>query len=104
MNALTKATVPVLNRNWPTINVRTPQEAFCMMATVSQRKADRLPHEARLNLLSRPRGPKELPAIAFIRNSHGIADWKLFVAESSREWGNREGGLGKTRSPQRKCV
>jgi len=33
MNILTKATVLVLNRNWQAINVRTPQEAFCMMAT-----------------------------------------------------------------------
>jgi hypothetical protein len=32
MTALTKATVLVLNRNWQAINVRTPQEAFCMMA------------------------------------------------------------------------
>jgi 5-methylcytosine-specific restriction endonuclease McrA len=32
-NILTKATVLVLNRNWQAINVRTPQEAFCMMAT-----------------------------------------------------------------------
>src|SRR5213592_3070419 len=30
---LTKATVLVLNRNWQAINVRTPQEAFCMMAS-----------------------------------------------------------------------
>jgi hypothetical protein len=28
-----KATVLVLNRNWQAINARTPQEAFCMMAT-----------------------------------------------------------------------
>jgi len=33
MNILTKATVLVLNRNWQAINGRTPQEAFCMMAT-----------------------------------------------------------------------
>lgn len=33
MNILKKATVLVLNRNWQAINVRTPQEAFCMMAT-----------------------------------------------------------------------
>src|SRR5438105_14750258 len=33
MIILTKATVLVLNRNWQAINVRTPQEAFCMMAT-----------------------------------------------------------------------
>jgi 5-methylcytosine-specific restriction endonuclease McrA len=32
-NILTKATVLVLNRNWQAITVRTPQEAFCMMAT-----------------------------------------------------------------------
>src|SRR5687768_14137856 len=30
---LNKATVLVLNRNWQAINVRTPQEAFCQMAT-----------------------------------------------------------------------
>src|SRR5262245_29008046 len=32
-NILNKAVVLVLNRNWQAINVRTPQEAFCMMAT-----------------------------------------------------------------------
>lgn len=47
---------------------------------VNQRKADRLPHEAGLKLLSKPRAPKELPAMAFIRNSHEIVDWKLFVS------------------------
>ena len=193
MNILTKATVLVLNRNWQAINVRTPQEAFCMMATnvatgleiegedhirpvtwekwitlpireqdeavhtvrgqirvptvivavnyakvlkkrpklcarairerddnrcqytgrvlrpdegsldhvvprsrggkdawenlvwsakdVNQRKADRLPHEAGLKLLSTPRAPREQLAMAFIRNSHDVADWKLFVKE-----------------------
>jgi 5-methylcytosine-specific restriction endonuclease McrA len=30
---LNKTTVLVLNRNWQAINIRTPQEAFCMMAT-----------------------------------------------------------------------
>jgi len=33
MNILNKAIVLVLNRNWQAINVRTPQEAFRMMAT-----------------------------------------------------------------------
>jgi len=32
-NILNKTIVLVLNRNWQAINVRTPQEAFCMMAT-----------------------------------------------------------------------
>src|ERR1051326_2105884 len=190
-NILTKATVLVLNRNWQAINIRTPQEAFCMMATnvatgleiesedhirpvsweewitlpireqdeavhtvrgqirvptvivavnyakvpkkrpklcartirerdgnrcqhtgrvlrpdegsldhvlprsrggkdtwenlvwsgkdVNSRKGDRLPHEAGLKLLSTPRAPNEMPAMAFIRNSHAVADWELFV-------------------------
>jgi 5-methylcytosine-specific restriction endonuclease McrA len=208
MNILTKATVLVLNRNWQAINVRTPQEAFCMMATnvatgldiefpqvneseeaslvtrhsplltprtweewitlpireqdeavhtvrgqirvptvivavnyakvpkkrpklcartirerdgnrcqytgrmlrpdegsldhvvprsrggkdawenlvwsakeVNQKKADRLPHEAGLKLLSVPRAPKERPVSAMIRNAHEIPEWKLFVQE-----------------------
>jgi 5-methylcytosine-specific restriction endonuclease McrA len=196
MNILTKATVLVLNRNWQAINVRTPQEAFCMMATnvatgleiergdgaraealrpvtweewitlpireqdesvhtvrgqirvptvivavnyakvpkkrpklcartirerdgnrcqytgrmlhpdegsldhvvprsrggkdawenlvwsakeVNHRKADRLPHEAGLKLLSVPRAPKELPVSALIRNTAEVEDWKLFL-------------------------
>jgi hypothetical protein len=34
MNAmLNKSMALVLNRNWQAVNVRTPQEAFCMMAT-----------------------------------------------------------------------
>ena len=188
---LTKAIVLVLNRNWQAINVRTPQEAFCMMATnvatgleiegedfirpvawdewitlpirpqdnavhtvrgeirvptvivavnfarvpkkrpklcaktirerdgnrcqytgkvlkpdegsldhvlprsrggrdtwenlvwssrdVNTRKGNRLPHEAGLKLLSVPRAPKEMPAMAFIRNAHEVAEWKLFI-------------------------
>ena len=32
-NVLNKAIVLVLNRNWQAINVRTPAEAFCQMAT-----------------------------------------------------------------------
>jgi len=30
---LSRSMVLVLNRNWQAVNVRTPQEAFCMMAT-----------------------------------------------------------------------
>jgi len=194
-NILTKATVLVLNRNWQAINVRTPQEAFCMMATnvataleiegenhirpvvwdewitlpvregdhavqtvrgairvptvivalnfakvpkkrpklsarnirerdgnrcqytgrllhpdegsldhvvprsrggadtwenlvwsakdVNQRKADRLPHEAGLKLLTVPCAPKELPVTALLRNTHGLAEWKLFLRDKA---------------------
>jgi 5-methylcytosine-specific restriction endonuclease McrA len=48
---------------------------------VNTRKADRLPHEAGLKLLSVPRAPKELPVTATIRNAHGIPEWKLFMQE-----------------------
>jgi len=48
---------------------------------VNARKANRLPHEAGLRLLKQPRAPKELPASAFIRNAHNVADWHLFVKE-----------------------
>ena len=46
---------------------------------VNQRKADRLPHEAGLKLISVPRAPKEMPASALIRNTAGVEDWKLFL-------------------------
>jgi 5-methylcytosine-specific restriction endonuclease McrA len=46
---------------------------------VNQRKADRLPHEAGLKLLSVPRAPKELPISALIRNPGENGDWKLFL-------------------------
>jgi 5-methylcytosine-specific restriction endonuclease McrA len=49
---------------------------------VNQRKADRLPHEAGLKLLSVPRAPKELPVSALIRNTSEVADWKLFLKEN----------------------
>src|SRR5678810_840057 len=46
---------------------------------VNQKKADRLPHEAGLKLLSVPRAPKELPVSALIRNAHDVAAWQLFL-------------------------
>ena len=49
--------------------------------SVNQRKADRLPHEAGLKLLSVPRAPKELPVSMMIRNAHGVAEWRLFLNE-----------------------
>jgi 5-methylcytosine-specific restriction endonuclease McrA len=49
--------------------------------TVNARKANRLPHEAGLQLLRPPRAPKELPMSALIRNIHGVAEWKLFLHE-----------------------
>ena len=48
---------------------------------VNQRKADRLPHEAGLRLLSVLRAPKDLPVTAHLRNAYGIVEWKLFLNE-----------------------
>src|SRR5580658_10296357 len=49
---------------------------------VNQRKADRLPHEAGLRLLTVPRAPKELPVTALLRNAYGVAEWKLFLNQA----------------------
>jgi 5-methylcytosine-specific restriction endonuclease McrA len=49
--------------------------------SVNTKKADRLPHEAGLKLLSVPRAPKELPVTALLRNAHSVAEWKLFLKE-----------------------
>jgi 5-methylcytosine-specific restriction endonuclease McrA len=49
--------------------------------TVNSRKGNRLPHEAGLKLLKVPHAPKELPVSALIRNAHGVAEWKLFLAD-----------------------
>jgi len=48
---------------------------------VNQRKADRLPHEAGLKLLTAPRAPKELPVTVLLRNTHGLAEWSLFLKD-----------------------
>ena len=46
---------------------------------VNTRKGNRLPHEAGLKLLKAPRAPKELPVTQLLRNSHGVAEWELFL-------------------------
>ena len=63
MNILTKATVLVLNRNWQAINVRTPQEAFCMMATnvatgLEIEGEDHIPPQKSKSKSERPRNAK----------------------------------------------
>ena len=47
---------------------------------INSRKGNRLPDEAGLTLLRSPAAPRELPATAFIRNSHGIPEWDLFLS------------------------
>ena len=48
---------------------------------VNTRKGNRLPHEAGLKLLATPRAPKELPVTVHLRNTHDIAEWRLFLKE-----------------------
>ena len=48
---------------------------------VNSKKGNRLPHEAGLKLLTVPRAPKELPVTVLIRNTHGVAEWRLFLDE-----------------------
>ena len=54
----------------------------CVWASreINSRKGNRLPREAGLRLLSRPRPPRELPVTLTIRNVHGVRDWELFLA------------------------
>jgi 5-methylcytosine-specific restriction endonuclease McrA len=48
---------------------------------VNTRKGNRLPDEAGLTLLKTPRAPKASPVTAFIRNSHGVPEWRFFLSE-----------------------
>src|SRR4029077_15297167 len=51
---------------------------------VNSRKGNRLPHEAGLKLLGVPRAPKELPVTALIRNTHDLAEWRLFLNDNAQ--------------------
>ena len=48
---------------------------------VNGRKADRTPEEAGLRLLAVPVAPRAVPSTRCIRNPHGVAEWRPFVAE-----------------------
>lgn len=51
---------------------------------VNQRKADRTPHEAGLVLRSKPNRPAEMPATWFIRNTHEIPEWEVFLPKKQQ--------------------
>ncbi len=57
----------------------------CVLADrrVNRRKGAKTPDEAGLRLLRRPVAPRPLPAIALLRNLHGIPDWNLFLPSGS---------------------
>jgi 5-methylcytosine-specific restriction endonuclease McrA len=53
----------------------------CVWASkeVNAEKANRLPDEAGLRLLTIPKTPPTVPATLLIRNHYGIRDWKHFL-------------------------
>lgn len=53
----------------------------CVLADkrINSRKADRTPDEVGLKLVRKPAPPREMPATYYIRNTHGVADWEMFL-------------------------
>ena len=81
---LNKSTVLVLNRHWQAIHVKTPAEAFCMMATDAATALDmqdddfmppvrwddwlKLPVRERDHAVNTPRGPVRVPTVIVAAN------------------------------------
>lgn len=59
----------------------------CVLADkrVNSRKGDKTPREAGLKLRREPRAPREVPVTAMLRNSHGIADWEVFLTVKEKK-------------------
>lgn len=57
----------------------------CVWASklVNTHKADRTPREANLKLMRPPRKPSEVPVTYALSNTHGIADWRLFLPDQA---------------------
>jgi 5-methylcytosine-specific restriction endonuclease McrA len=53
----------------------------CVLADkrINSRKGSRLPEEVGLKLLKSPATPREMPSSYFIRNTHGVRDWEMFL-------------------------
>jgi len=47
---------------------------------INSKKGNKLPEEVGLRLRKQPQAPKEMPITAYIRNTHGIRDWELFLS------------------------
>ena len=81
---LNKSTVLVLNRHWQAIHVKTPAEAFCMIATGAATALDvqaddyitpvrwddwlKLPVHEHDNAVNTPRGPVRVPTVIVAAN------------------------------------
>lgn len=53
----------------------------CVLADkqINSRKADRTPDEVGLKLRRKPAMPKAMPSTFYIRNTHGVPDWDMFL-------------------------
>jgi len=53
----------------------------CVLADkkVNARKGSRMPDEIGLKLLKSPAPPRDLPSSYFIRNTHNVRDWEMFL-------------------------
>ncbi len=53
----------------------------CVLADkrINSRKADRTPDEVGLKLKRKPAAPRDMPSTYFIRNTHGVRDWEMFL-------------------------
>jgi 5-methylcytosine-specific restriction endonuclease McrA len=53
----------------------------CVLADkrINHRKGNRTPDEAGLKLVRPPQVPREMPATAFIRNTHAVPEWDMFL-------------------------
>jgi len=103
---LNKATVLVLNRNWQAINVRTPAEAFCQLATEVVTGLDidehsmnpvkwadwlRLPIRSRDHSVTTPRGPVRVPTVIVLARFNKVPKRRPNL--SARSIWNRDGGV-----------
>jgi 5-methylcytosine-specific restriction endonuclease McrA len=114
---LNKSIVLVLNRNWQAINIRTPQEAFCMMATKVATGLDiegenqirpitweqwiTLPIRASDNLVRTTRGPIRVPTVIVAVNFAKVPKKrpKLSAKNIRERDGNRCQYTGKLLQP-----
>ena len=46
---------------------------------INSRKGSRTPEELGLKLAKMPAAPREMPSSYFIRNTHGVRDWEMFL-------------------------
>lgn len=103
---LNKATVLVLNRNWQAINVRTPADAFCQMATDVATGLDieadamapvkwadwlKLPIRDRDNAIATPRGRVRVPTVIVLARFNKVP--KRRPSLSAKTIWMRDGGV-----------